>query len=201
MKAILISIKPEYVAKILNGEKTLEIRKSMPKDFRKLFLNNCDEGLDVYIYCTKEDNLMKLSNFRKDKYICGKEYDITDFVWLNIGYEGKGKVVAKFTLNKVEEIFTIGMYYHETKTLDKNELSRLSCLSRNDLDIYLQGENGYAWHIDNLEIFGKPKELTDFFVYSHTVSGEREDGSETKFDILKPLDKAPQSYCYIRDVL
>ena len=31
MKAIMISIKPKWVAKILNGEKTIEIRKAMPK--------------------------------------------------------------------------------------------------------------------------------------------------------------------------
>ena len=31
MKNIIISIKPQYVEKILNGEKTIEIRKTMPK--------------------------------------------------------------------------------------------------------------------------------------------------------------------------
>ena len=38
------SIKPKYVAKILNGEKTIEVRKSKPKS--KL-------PIQVYIYCTK----------------------------------------------------------------------------------------------------------------------------------------------------
>lgn len=154
MRAILISIQPQWVAKILNGEKTLEIRKTMPK---------CDLPIDVYIYCTKEDSLIKLkTGYVHDRYVCEKDFKIGDFPKMYSGYEGKGKVVAKFTLNKVEEIFTIGMYYHETKTLDKNELPRLGCLSRKDLDNYLQGENGYAWHIDNLEIFDKPKELGEF---------------------------------------
>ena len=31
MKSILISIRPEYAGKILNGEKTIEIRKTIPK--------------------------------------------------------------------------------------------------------------------------------------------------------------------------
>ena len=44
MKAILMSIKPKYVAKILNGEKTIEIRKKFPKDYVGW----------VYIYCTKD---------------------------------------------------------------------------------------------------------------------------------------------------
>lgn len=34
MKSIIISIKPEMVEKILNGEKTVEIRKSYPRQAR-----------------------------------------------------------------------------------------------------------------------------------------------------------------------
>ena len=43
-KKILISIQPQWVEKILNGEKTIEIRKTMPK---------CELPVKVYIYCTK----------------------------------------------------------------------------------------------------------------------------------------------------
>ncbi|MGN0961802.1 MAG: hypothetical protein ACI4PF_06380 [Christensenellales bacterium] len=43
MKAIMISIQPQWVDKILNGEKTIEIRKTMPK---------CELPCKVYIYCT-----------------------------------------------------------------------------------------------------------------------------------------------------
>ena len=43
MKAILMSIQPKWVAKILNGDKTIEVRKRFPKDYRGW----------VYIYCTK----------------------------------------------------------------------------------------------------------------------------------------------------
>ena len=56
MKSILISIKPKYVADILNGKKTLEIRKSMPK---------CELPIDVYIYCTKVP--LKEQNWLIDK--------------------------------------------------------------------------------------------------------------------------------------
>lgn len=52
MKAILISIKPQWVAKILNGEKTIEIRKKFPKDFVGW----------VYIYCTKDKKYANLIN-------------------------------------------------------------------------------------------------------------------------------------------
>ena len=47
MKSIVISIRPKWVAKILNGEKTIEIRKSKPKEQVEW----------VYIYCTKDKDL------------------------------------------------------------------------------------------------------------------------------------------------
>ena len=43
-KAVLISIRPEWVSKILTGEKTLEIRKTRPK---------LGTPFTCYIYCTK----------------------------------------------------------------------------------------------------------------------------------------------------
>lgn len=42
-RAVLISIRPEWVDKILSGEKTLEVRKTRPK---------LETPFKVYIYCT-----------------------------------------------------------------------------------------------------------------------------------------------------
>lgn len=169
-KAILISIRPKYVADILNGIKTLEIRKTKPK---------CDLPIDVYIYCTKEDSLIKLhSVYVHDKYVCEQDFKCEDFPKMYSGYEGKGKVVARFKLNKVEEIenkISVRFSgYPRTITLTDSELLRASCVSYSELKAYLQGGVGYAWHIDNLEIFDKPKELSEFKV-----------------------SKAPQSYMFI----
>lgn len=142
-KAIMISIKPKWVAKILNGEKIIEIRKTMPK---------CDLPIDVYIYCTKQkdDGLLRLNGKRS--------------------YYVKGKVVARFTLNKVETITYDSIF----KLFSLNRVLYNSCLKEEELNSYLKGELGYAWRIDDLVIFEKPKELRDF-----------------------NLTKAPQSYCYV----
>ena len=144
-KAILISIKPKYVAKILNGEKTIEIRKTMPK---------CDLPIDVYIYCTKQN---------AKHYIKNKIYNSM----IN------GKVVAKFTLNKVEEITN---RYCKGMLID-------SCLTNYELNEYLGNNIGYAWHISNLGIFDKPKELSEFGQYG--------------YEWFIPIEKAPQSWCYV----
>lgn len=47
MKSIVISIQPKWTARILNEEKTIEIRKSKPKEQVEW----------VYIYCTKDKDL------------------------------------------------------------------------------------------------------------------------------------------------
>ena len=44
-KAVLISIRPQWCAKIASGEKTIEFRKSRP-ELKKPF--------KCYIYCTKQ---------------------------------------------------------------------------------------------------------------------------------------------------
>lgn len=44
--AVLLSIRPEWCQKIFRGEKTMEIRKSFPKDFQ-------GQPFKCFIYCTK----------------------------------------------------------------------------------------------------------------------------------------------------
>lgn len=151
-KAILISIRPEWVEKILNGEKTIEIRRNMPK---------CDLPIDVYIYCTKGDR---------------KEYiTITPnggIIYANDGEIGSwgdnilnGKVVAKFTLNKVERFdVPYPAWFYEVK--DKlQHITNGSCLNLMSLHHYLKNNSGYAWHIENLQIFDKPMELIQLKKY------------------------------------
>jgi predicted transcriptional regulator len=171
MKSILISIKPKWVAKILNGDKTIEIRKTMPK---------CDLPIDVYIYCTKSNNdylVYKSVREMCDKGLCGN-------------------VVAKFTLNKVEKI-TPQMWTPKIE----HEILEKSCLKENELFDYVCSHDGtedkpfYAWHISNLEIFDKPKELSEFGKCQLLWNCVPHNCQECP--ALVRLTKAPQSWCYV----
>lgn len=201
MKSILISIKPKWVAKILNGEKTIEIRKTMPK---------CDLPITVYIYCTKwSDNgyTNTLTRMKNGSFHNLKKFDeFTDEFIQNIDETGfTGKVVAKFTLNKVEEIGMWNYSEYGTRTLCENHLSIKSCLDAYELKDYLKGKIGYAIHISDLEIFDKPKELSEFYkAGAWKVYEEQLDSSymkRTEQEIMKSLNqtltKAPQSWCYV----
>lgn len=182
MKAsLLLSIRPKWVAKILNGEKTIEVRKQFPKDYVGW----------VYIYCTKDNSK------ENDGNVIGRVYPMDIALKVIIG---KGKVVARFWCDKVEKIevdtyrtddtYMFGHDYY-TSLMNEDELLIKSCLM--GLESYLKGCNGYAIHISkletydkfaNLKIFDKPLELTDFY--------RRKQGLG-----LVKLTKAPQNYCYV----
>ena len=188
MKSILISIKPKWVAKILNGEKTIEIRKTMPK---------CDLPIDVYIYCTKEDTLSILTINCKDTFTIGKDFILNDFGYLNSGYEGKGKVVAKFTLNKVDRYVNGCNVAKKYPTFnDFEKILTPACLYTDELENYCEDLSFYAWHISNLKIFDKPKELNEFYPYCKDEKCEyRKNHCSICYRI--PLTKAPQNMVYI----
>lgn len=193
MKAIMISIRPQHVANILNGIKTIEIRKRFPKDYVGW----------VYIYCTKNGN---------DCY--GMPTDLVDYRGCAIYNKFKlmpkgekvttddnqprlnGKVVARFWCDKVEEILARKntKWYHLADTVpmcdgDIYHICQKSCLSQDELHNYLKSKRGRAIHITKLEIFDKPKELSEFSI---KVFPHRKDNLMTRY-----LTRAPQSWCYV----
>ena len=137
-KSILLSIRPQWVEKILNGKKTIEVRKRFPKDYVGW----------VYIYCTKDYKKILFENggygWRLNTWNKNKNAITTN----------NGKVVARFWCDNVEEISAKNI---ESFTKD-------SCLTVKQIEDYLWKNicNGYAIHISKLEIFDEPKELSEF---------------------------------------
>ena len=211
MKAILKSIRPQHVSNILNGDKIIEIDKSAPKEWKDYLSGKTDkkpEPREVYIYCTKLvpygygcmfDELSK----KYETTFCNDGKDLPNLT---------GKVVAKFTLNKVEEIYwkqdlsnpyVSDNYNLETDTLKEWELRNKSCLESEELEDYLGFDDsefkalGYAWHIDNLVIFDKPKEISEFLCFGKSLNYK---GIKT-YPNFHRLTKAPQSWCYVEELL
>ena len=161
MKQIMLSIKPKWVAKILNGEKTIELRKRFPLNYRGW----------VYLYCTKgKEKLMRWYN--------GK---------FNTNYGGdiwNCKVVARFWCDNVEKID--GNVGHPKIYVN-------ACIDDKEACEYANGKPLFAIHISQLEIFDKPKEISDFELW-HSM----EDDWEGK-RVVWTLYKAPQSWCYCEE--
>ena len=142
MESALISIKPKYCELIANGKKTIEVRKTKPK---------LETPFKCYIYCTKPKPLLALYN--KELFSAFEEE--FDYYNKNTVIKVNGKVVGEFVC---DDLFTIGAnaYGHEY-------IERVSCLSHKELENY-QGEKTYiwGWHITDLKIYDKPKELSEF---------------------------------------
>ena len=181
MKAIMISIRPQWVAKILNGEKTIEIRKRFPSDYVGW----------VYIYCTKDGYLSENSLDPYSKY-----FAIRHKPRFTPNYM-RGKVVARFWCDKVEE--------QPADRPIKGYVFELGCLTSYDILNYCGYKTFYAIHITKLEIFDRPKEISEFNTKLHIKGGCKNCPQYTGFsmpycktcDFLLPLTRAPQSYCYI----
>ena len=194
MKSILLSIKPKYVALIASGKKTIEVRKSAPKEV----------PFKAYIYCTK-----------------GKD----GYEWLyrvdNNGY-GKaqswhGKVIGEFICNEVEE-------FHEWELSPQGkfadfERERLenfltaACLSEEEVVRYRENlpyfKPLYGWHISDLKIYDKPKELSDFYrpcSYSgicYSCNRFRPNGTpndEPNDFCDGEITRPPQSYMFVEEL-
>ena len=199
-KAILLSIRPEWLAKILNGEKTIEVRKLFPKDYVGW----------VYMYCSKGKPYLygdKSVYEGKQEYFWVQKIEGNGIVPLL-----SGKVVARFWCDEVNSVgFNTRCDYPIISTWAINRLTRLSCLSPDQLLDYLQGKNGYAIHISKLEIFDKPRELSEFKRYidkwdyysalgKYTLSQPKEKlvvDIKKEFDASLLITKAPQNFCYI----
>lgn len=130
MKSVLISIRPQWCEKIASGKKTIEVRKSAPKEV----------PFKAYIYCSYGD--MKTNYYLK----------------------GRGKVIGEFICDRVIEwkylpdyVFpSLRMYYISVDDGEK------TCLSYREIEEYGKGKTLYSWHISDLKIYDKPKELSEF---------------------------------------
>ena len=159
-KAVLVSIHPEWCELIANGKKTVEVRKTRPK---------LDTPFKCYIYCTAGN----LSYPLKNGMVC---------------HNSGGKVViGEFVCDNIR-CFDVP-YPAFQKNMDKSILEQ-SCLTYWQLHRYAYHDALYGWHISDLVIYDRPKELREF-------KGLR----QTKFGwALVPISRPPQSWHYVEEL-
>ena len=195
-KELLISIKPEHLVNILNGKKTLELRKTVPKHYKGW----------VNIYCTKskkhfrvlslgfyEDVLYKLPN---GQIKFGFPYEDEKKIFLN------GKVVARFWFGEYDTIENEMFLLPDVENIKQLFIEKIyekACLTIKELVDYSNSKTLYAWHIEELEIFDKPKELSEFYKANlYTPYEVIRAYEETTNDLISyRLQRPPQSYQFV----
>lgn len=144
MKAVLISVQPKWGELIASGKKTIEVRKTRPKI-------NMPFKCYIYMTATKE-------RCRHWEYITAYQNRKGDIL------NGSQKVIGEFVCDEIIKIIaypekedTFAIEYE--KGLDAMEQS---CLSIKEAEKYAKGKPLYGWHITDLKIYEKPKELGEF---------------------------------------
>lgn len=147
-KAVMISIRPKWCEKIARGEKTIEVRKTHPK---------LKTPFKCYIYCTRDKHLAFMQNASGTNLIACMDVDAAIPVGSAIG---NGKVIGEFVCDR---IFPIDVYDNGCIKDWNFECMWQACLPYEGIAAYIGREKrGYGWHISDLKIYDKPKELGEF---------------------------------------
>ena len=167
MKAVLLSIRPKWCKKIANLQKTVEIRKTAP---------NLEVPFKCYIYCTKAPKkLITIFRDGEESYDGEIYHGKTKFItWDGIGVpddidSAMQMVIGEFVCDKIDKLVHVGtMMDINILTLDgwykpADALLQAACLTEETAKKYLQGRNGYGWHISELKLYDKPVKLKDFW--------------------------------------
>lgn len=193
-KAVLISIRPEWVEKIANEWKTIEVRKTKP---------HLDTPFKCYIYCTKDkkdpDRLWVLREQIR------KEYDGLAAVCAHLRAQpdlhsvGNGHVVGEFVCDRVETIKATtepyGIY-----DVDDDFVAQTGLVDGALWD-YGKGATLYGWHISKLEIYDTPKKLSKFFRPLEICIGKVCDEYGCAYcENGGHIKRPPQSWCYVEEL-
>ena len=175
-KAVLISIRPKWCEKIVNGEKTTEVRKTRPK---------LETPFKCYIYCT-------LPKYPHEDFIA-TNYPMPQFY-------GGGKVIGEFTCDRIDRLAPANEPYG-IYDIDDDYVFQ-TCLENGALWDYGHGTPLYGWDISDLRIYDMPRDLGEFqratdpcdschAEYTWECTGCKKLGG----DIKRP----PQSWCYVEE--
>ncbi len=93
-------------------------------------------------------------------------------------YTGRGQVIGEFVCDYIHPFFD-----------DKD-----ACLSSEEVEKYANGKVVYGWHISDLKIYDKPRELSEF----KTSKLRKQDTGF--YYVGEHLTRPPQSWCYVEEL-
>ena len=171
-KTVMLSIRPKWSEKIINGDKTIEVRKTRPK---------LDTPFRCYIYRTK-----------------GTVSHIINGKWVKM--EVGGTVIGEFTCDAITRVNICGFWDDDGEQLE-NQIKG-TCLTPAEVNDYLGTKAGYGWHIVDLLIYDQPRELTEFRrscpndLFCESCAMYSNNNGICNNGAL-PLRRPPQSWCYV----
>ena len=197
--AVLLSIQPQWCEKIASGEKTVEVRKTAPK---------IGIPFMCYMYCTSIKNspadwLYRLPN-QHELYLGAASRDY-DFIKEEGDFLNR-KVIGEFACDKI-------VIYPYDRTcgylISEDEFNR-TLMTGNEFCGYGKGKTLYGWHISELKIYDRPKELVEFTPWCdryirydrYDVCCDCKNAVYDEYGELSGcgLARPPQSWCYAEEL-
>lgn len=196
MKSVLISIRPKWCEKITSGEKTIEVRKTAPKEV----------PFKAYIYCTKAKSQWRYSDYEgayensKGEIVYAQQHIIGEFICDKVDKHNFHEGLTEFnSMGLPSKIY--GSYL-----IFSNDYKAM-CLSYDEVKNYGKRKAIYGWHISDLKIYDKPEELSEFKKSGFMTEEEwlfnlypnthcHYEAWAKKFEITCP----PQSWCYVEEL-
>lgn len=170
MKAVLLSIRPNWCNLIADGKKTIEVRKTVPRIYcRDRYAGINVEPFKTYIYCTKGDSHFDRSH---RYYIYQPPHDTP--------IQCNQRIIGEFVCDEIIED-VIGE--------NADVICSGGCMTLEQFKAYANGKV-YGWHISELAIYDQPKKLSEFVGLRRTKFG---------YEPIK-ITRPPQSWCYVEDV-
>lgn len=150
MSAIMKSVLPIECERIASGEQTILISKTRPKISTPFKCYIYQPIKKVYEIIEEYDSNFKLLRHKK------------------ILKEFSGKVIGEFICDEIIEIGNYQEIDHSYMLWVKDEettekLCQDACMNEFEIQKYLGKNGGYGWHISDLKIYDKPKELGEFY--------------------------------------
>lgn len=127
-----------------------------------------------YIYCTEP----KRSG---DIFLVGGEHPV----------QGNGKVIGEFVCDRIHRIAII-----DDECVDVVDCNT-ACLSSREILDYANGNPLYGWHISDLVIYDKPRELSYFCEPVECPRGLQKEDCVGCWDC--EIKRPPQSWCYVEE--
>ena len=204
MIAVMKSVLPRICEKVTNGDCTILVSKTSPK---------CEVPFKCYIYMTATKE-----RFYLWEYVTAYENSKGEIL------DGSQKVIGEFVCDKV---FLLHPYTYDRGSADlerrkfiqtfegssrENEILAATCLTQDEMFDYIgAGNYGYGWHISDLKIYGKPKELSEFYTIDasgndcciacvHHETPIEEMPCRTCTGERRYLYRAPQSWQYVEEI-
>lgn len=211
MKHVLLySIENQYVKKIENGIKRIEVRKrNLPKWALRII--SLGESVEAYAYETIGKSFYVSEKTWEEKYPEWYGYEIFNKKGLRLISEGRGQVVVKFKIKGADEItyeeivkdkFGLDETENEYMTdhLREKEILELSCLNADEIHNYQGGGKIYAHYIEEAESI-ESMDIEEFYKPNEDAENVGAFGWAFEYDPFTPIKKAPQSFmtAYIKE--